>query len=244
MKTIESQVAAAIKKVALLAQNHKIVAAIGDIHGQFAALRVCLSIVDQLRIPTVFLGDYVDKGPDSLSTLETLSQWRQTGNSATYLLGNHELKLIEAIEKGSCTCPYDSNCAYNQLKAADQIHRFDGFLASLKPYLEAEGVVFVHGGIPRKYAETPLAMIPVPVLAECRVIAKTERVIVHGHAPHRVPTEIVGVSIALDTIYYGYLTIGLVSVGGADNESRLLGYVAVAKDSSSVEFRTDMDVIR
>lgn len=73
---------------------------IGDVHGQFEALQNLLHYLgydDNGRHPqgrkAVFVGDLVDRGPDSPAVLEWCRNAVQNGN-AFLVLGNHELNLI------------------------------------------------------------------------------------------------------------------------------------------------------
>jgi serine/threonine protein phosphatase 1 len=70
--------------------------AIGDIHGCLTALDTLLGFVqpqpdDQL----VFLGDYVDRGPDSKGVLNRLIELHRTGRIVC-LRGNHEVMMAGA----------------------------------------------------------------------------------------------------------------------------------------------------
>lgn len=67
--------------------------AIGDIHGQITMLEDVLARIDadggsNARI--VFLGDYVDRGPDSRGVLECLAKGRSQGYKWILLKGNHD----------------------------------------------------------------------------------------------------------------------------------------------------------
>lgn len=73
---------------------------IGDVHGQLEALQNLLHYLGYT--PTgkhpqgrkiVFVGDLVDRGPDSPAVLEWYKQAHQAGN-AYMVLGNHELNLL------------------------------------------------------------------------------------------------------------------------------------------------------
>jgi serine/threonine protein phosphatase 1 len=70
--------------------------AIGDIHGCATALDVILATIC-LRTgdKVVGLGDYIDKGPATKAVLDRLIQLFDRGFLIP-LLGNHELKLLEA----------------------------------------------------------------------------------------------------------------------------------------------------
>ncbi|WP_110351338.1 metallophosphoesterase family protein [Methylobacterium sp. B4] len=78
--------------------------AIGDIHG-------CADLLDRLleRIEAhvgdrakklVFLGDYIDRGPDSARVIETLRrlQWREP-EGVVCLMGNHEAMLLKTLQE-------------------------------------------------------------------------------------------------------------------------------------------------
>lgn len=68
--------------------------AIGDIHGNSAALEDLLAQVEPLLTPEdtlVFLGDYLDRGPDTKGVLERLIALRASAPCPVLgLLGNHE----------------------------------------------------------------------------------------------------------------------------------------------------------
>ena len=67
--------------------------ALGDIHGQHAALCRALDWIaadPAAGAPVVFLGDYVDRGPASREVIDTLIQARDEGHPWTFLMGNHD----------------------------------------------------------------------------------------------------------------------------------------------------------
>lgn len=74
---------------------------VGDIHGNIAALRGILELLDQIdgidRI--VFLGDYINKGKNSVAVVQTLLE-KSTGERITVLRGNHETEMLKALETG------------------------------------------------------------------------------------------------------------------------------------------------
>jgi len=74
--------------------------AIGDIHGCKAALDALLvAIKPAERDKLVFLGDYVDRGPDSRGVIDTVLTLEKQCKVVT-LLGNHEVMLLDALERG------------------------------------------------------------------------------------------------------------------------------------------------
>lgn len=67
--------------------------AIGDIHGQNAMLHDALALVERdggRDATLVFLGDYVDRGPDSRGVLDTLLTGLAAGRNWVCLKGNHD----------------------------------------------------------------------------------------------------------------------------------------------------------
>ena len=70
--------------------------AIGDIHGCSGMLDDLLTAVELRPTDTlVFLGDYVDRGPDSRGVIDRVLALRQT-HTVVNLRGNHELMMLRA----------------------------------------------------------------------------------------------------------------------------------------------------
>jgi predicted phosphodiesterase len=91
------------------------VLAVGDIHGVYdklIQLEPYFTQVDQ----TIFVGDYVDRGPDPIGVLEYCTL---VPNSIR-LVGNHEFSYLKKIHKGHRRYPHE-------LKDAD----FDRFVKAL-----------------------------------------------------------------------------------------------------------------
>jgi hypothetical protein len=72
--------------------------AIGDVHGCPVALAALVRAIDPAPLDTlVFLGDYIDRGPDSRGVLEQVIALRERC-VVVPLLGNHEEMLLAALE--------------------------------------------------------------------------------------------------------------------------------------------------
>jgi len=78
--------------------------AIGDIHGRLDLLeRLRTVIVEDTnwhpidRKVVVYLGDYVDRGPDSRGVIELLASKPLPGFESVFLKGNHEDRLLEFL---------------------------------------------------------------------------------------------------------------------------------------------------
>ncbi|MEB3861637.1 MAG: metallophosphoesterase [Desulfurococcales archaeon] len=128
------------KPVVELAPGDYIV--VGDTHGYPQVSRLALGLRDELGIgEIVFLGDYVDRGPQGLENLETLLEAYLSGG-VIMLRGNHESPYMnerygfydELRRKGATTLFEDIIQLYRKL-----------------PYIAVDkgnGVIMLHGGIP------------------------------------------------------------------------------------------------
>jgi len=71
---------------------------VGDIHGNAAALKDLLGQIAceaTSKDTVVFLGDYIDRGPDTKSCLDQVIDFRETTSAAVVtLMGNHEDWLL------------------------------------------------------------------------------------------------------------------------------------------------------
>ncbi len=78
--------------------------AVGDIHGRLDLLDALLAKIDEddagrgpARTELIFLGDLVDRGPDSAGVVERLRRLGET-RRVRFLMGNHEEVLLRAVE--------------------------------------------------------------------------------------------------------------------------------------------------
>lgn len=74
---------------------------VGDLHGQTAEFERVLTLIEQDGGPdarVVFLGDYVDRGPDSKGLLGRLISGRDAGRNWITLLGNHDRMFAWFLE--------------------------------------------------------------------------------------------------------------------------------------------------
>lgn len=132
--------------------------AIGDIHGHLTALKSLLEVIpfvqgDQL----VFLGDYVDKGPDVRGVLDFLCGFAERPNTI-FLRGNHDQMLLDAYEDPSkfgiweCLAGADPLASYGCGTTEELLGRIpEDHLKFLRnrcvDQFEIDRFIFVHGGI-------------------------------------------------------------------------------------------------
>jgi serine/threonine protein phosphatase 1 len=79
--------------------------AVGDIHGKSDLLAMLLRQIEAdaadreaVKKTLVFLGDYVDRGPDSRGVIEILLNGLPAGFEAHFLKGNHEALLLDFLD--------------------------------------------------------------------------------------------------------------------------------------------------
>lgn len=114
--------------------------AVGDVQG-------CLQSLDELlellpgNAELLFLGDLVNRGPESLGVLRRI---RSLGFRARFLLGNHDLHLL-AIAAGFAS-PHKKDTLDDVLGAPDRDELID-WLRRGRLLIEDRGVVFVHAGL-------------------------------------------------------------------------------------------------
>jgi len=144
--------------------------AIGDIHGCLAKLRELLARLpyEPGRDSLVFLGDYIDRGPDSAEVLDLLGELTQRDPGIITLLGNHEYLLLEYHRTGDpALLPYlrrmgiDTTLKSYGVHTGFALQSLDflpaahlAFLKGLPLYWESADYLFVHAGLE---AGVPLA---------------------------------------------------------------------------------------
>jgi len=77
--------------------------AIGDIHGDLAALQLLFQRLPEIVAgdTVVFLGDYIDRGPDSAGVVKWVREYQRTTPARVVALrGNHEDAWLQVVDKG------------------------------------------------------------------------------------------------------------------------------------------------
>ncbi len=126
---------------------------VGDIHGEIEPLRLLLERMgyDKNGVHPegrrlVFLGDLVDRGPDSPAVVELVKQLVEAG-LAQCILGNHELNLLRGDPKdgnGWFTQPERADKYGSVPVSPDQKKDFREFLLTLPLALENDELRVVH----------------------------------------------------------------------------------------------------
>ena len=137
---------------------------IGDVHGEIEALRSLLWRLGgdpearRLSRPAVFVGDLVDRGPDSPAVVRLVRDLVEAGQ-AFCIAGNHELNLLEGSRKEGNGWYFDDpgdqfsirrrtgvrHLTFGSTGASpDEVVEIEDFLASLPLVLERADLRVVH----------------------------------------------------------------------------------------------------
>ena len=185
--------------------------AIGDIHGCLTALEKVLEMVKPDSDDTfVFLGDYVDRGPDTSGVLNRLRKLSEE-TSVIALRGNHDIMFLEARTQdylyvrqwigvgGAATmASYENDFANVPLSHWQ-------FLQNTLPYYETEQYIFVHAGVD---SETPMTDQSASALYWEKLRNPSPhfsgKTVIVGHTAQKngVPLDL-GHTVCIDTFVYG-----------------------------------------
>jgi len=202
--------------------NENIIYAIGDIHGCFNHLINLLNLVkpDLNRHKLVFVGDYLDRGPESAKVVDFIINLKKKYNPENIicLMGNHERMFLDFLQGqeeeffllnggASTAVSYWGNHWKSRERQLPAGH--DYFYASLKFYYETDDYIFVHGGL---RPGLPLAAQKEEDLLWIRsefILSDFDfgRRVIFGHTPVRTPLVMPN-KIGIDTgaVYGNKLT--------------------------------------
>ncbi len=223
--------------------------AIGDVHGRLDLLDQLLAAIEQdvdarpqRKTALVFLGDLIDRGPDSRGVIERLRNYCHERLKPYFLAGNHEEVLLRLLngERGiltswlkyggtQCLASYgfdpakldvrDERAALSAIKQViPETHV--NFISSFADTLRFGDYLFVHAGIRpgidlSLQRQSDLRWIRSPFLED-----KSDHgmVVVHGHTISEA-VEIEENRIGIET---GAYRSGRLSALGLDGEERWL----------------------
>ena len=214
--------------------------AVGDIHGRLDLLEAILELIEAdarasghvERRTLVFLGDYVDRGPDSRGVVDRVIGGLPQGFDTHFLKGNHEAILLNFLDDawsldnwllngGEATMlSYGVDTkrlarlrapseAWRQAFAAALPEAHLRFFKSLKLSVSFGDYLFVHAGVKpgvplAAQTEADLIWIRDPFLDHA---SPFDKIVVHGHTPGQQPV-IRSNRIGIDTgaVFTGRLT--------------------------------------
>jgi serine/threonine protein phosphatase 1 len=188
--------------------------AIGDVHGSAIALDALLAAVaptpaDRL----VFLGDYVDRGPDTRGVLDRLIRLRRERPGTVFLRGNHELMMTRARgDRSECRMWLSVGGAQalasygSPGRLADvPAEHWQSLTEHLVDYFETDTHLFVHANLFRELPpdEQPELMLFWEFLTG-PTRHESGKTVVCGHTSQKSGAVLdLGDTICIDTFAYG-----------------------------------------
>ena len=184
--------------------------AIGDVHGCAQTLDALLSELDVDAggslgpdDTVVFVGDYVDRGPDSPGVLDRMIELEASEGGAEYvfLRGNHDQMMLEYAEGGGDTELWWVNGGRTTLAAYEARGAFVippehvAFLRRTVLVAERGGFAFVHAGLDVTRSVADNLADPDPAIALWTRkhldanLAAWEMPVVCGHTPVATPID-------------------------------------------------------
>jgi serine/threonine protein phosphatase 1 len=128
---------------------------IGDIHGCYKTLKKLLFEVLTIQIEDelIFLGDYIDRGPNSKKVVKLILKLMKKGYKIKPLIGNHELMLLNSLNSeenfnlwmrsGGRACLESFKINHpSELKS-----KYIDFFNYLSFYHQTDEFIIVHGGL-------------------------------------------------------------------------------------------------
>jgi serine/threonine protein phosphatase 1 len=187
---------------------------IGDIHGRLDLLDTLLNRIAEddhargsgLETHYIFLGDLIDRGPDSCAVVERLLHFSQSGARARFLMGNHEQVFLRALSGDRSALRFlvriggrETLLSYGIGEEDYRALDFDAlaqlavekvpathleFLGGFEDWIELGDYLFVHAGIRpgvalEEQAQSDLCWIREEFLSHRESFG---RIVVHGHS--------------------------------------------------------------
>ena len=199
------------------APDGRTIYAVGDIHGRLDLLEAAHRAIDEdkqklgsTRVSEIYLGDYIDRGPNPAGVVSHLIQ-RARHVNAIFLRGNHEQILLSFIDGEPCLddwrtlggtptllsyqlepgslardVPQETVRAALLSKLPSDHQRF---YAETGSYCDAKPYLFVHAGIrPAVKLEDQSLTDLLTIRAEFLEFGgDLGRIVVHGHSPVMEP---------------------------------------------------------
>jgi serine/threonine protein phosphatase 1 len=181
----------------------------GDIHGHRGAAEAAVSLSEDLGVPAVFLGDYIDRGPDSGGVLRVLMTASQRHRDWIFLLGNHDWMLKEILEGRRHGKGFDERTFSETLPTLPSVERSQilEWLRARPAFFRSGSLLFVHGGFID--ADIPIERVPTEELVWTYGIPKNWQgaTVVRGHAVvEQVEIKTSDININTRSGFGGHLT--------------------------------------
>lgn len=131
--------------------------AIGDIHGRNDLLNILMEKIaaddrerEEAQSEIIFLGDLVDRGPDSSGVIETAMALKRELGDVRFLMGNHEEVYLKAASGDEKAVKF-----FNRIGGKETILSYD---ISIKEYMEMDHAALAER-IPNLFPESHMKFV-------------------------------------------------------------------------------------
>ncbi len=225
---------------------------IPDIHGCAATLQMLL---DQLIKPNkadrlVFLGDYIDRGPDSKGVIDIIMTLQQGGYTVSALKGNHEESCVNAWKADKNQRGFlgmktktmqqkeweafggkQTMQSFGVRRASEIPEKYIRWMDNLEFYVVTDTFVAVHAGLNFREEDPFADKRSMLWIRDFRVLPERigHRVLIHGHVP--VNLELIDMAVRQKHA-------GFIDLDNGIYMSHKAGYGnLVALETESMEYR-------
>ena len=190
---------------------------VGDIHGCYLKLKKMLERLDWTPGGDdllIFLGDYIDRGPQSYEVIDTLADLvSRAPNNVVTLLGNHEEMFLNFITGQAEPALFANGLKHTVMDFTRPVPRFTQdhllFLRGLATYYETDEHIFVHAGLRPGLALADQSLQDLLWIRDEFLQSDYNfgKLVVFGHTPFKTPFLAPG-RLGLDTgaVFGGPLT--------------------------------------
>lgn len=169
----------------------KLTFAVGDIHGRYDCLSAALAwIADRAgedETTVVFLGDYIDRGPDSCLVVNRLLAGQEGRLKFLCLRGNHEEMLLDSVRRITALDHWLANGGHATLASygGPVWDRHLAWMADLPLFHEDEYRFFVHAGLNPRHPRDKQTEYDMLWIRERFLLSEHDfgKHVVHGHTP-------------------------------------------------------------
>ena len=194
--------------------------AIGDIHGCYDKLRALMDKIpiDFASDTLIFMGDYIDRGPDSYEVVEYLVDLKTLFPGIIFLKGNHE-EMLEKYLSGGDRVTYLLNGGQQTLDSYFNQRRLSEdspfpaehltFFKSLQLYYETDDFIFAHAGLRQRVSIEKQKRTDLLWIREKFIYTKYNfgKKVIFGHTPFPKPlVESNKIGIDTGAVYGNLLT--------------------------------------
>ncbi len=232
---------------------------IPDLHGCVNTVKSMVSdLIRPMRSDELyFLGDYVDRGPDSRGVIDFIRSMQRDGYNVTALKGNHEdflVELFDAENKSMSAWWYNfgnkKHKAWQEIGGKPTLGSFGvsnirdvpqdyiDWMRNLPHYAELDRFVLVHAGLNFKNEDPYEDLRAMLWLRDYEI--KPEKIggrrIIHGH----VPVNMELITLAVKNTFYKFIDLDNGPyISGKDGYGNL---VALELDSMEMVIQYNMDI--